>query len=129
LLYGLFIVFRSTIELRGAGFIGWIKDLSMPDTVYTLPFSIPIYGNGVNVLPLLMGATMIWQQKMSVTDPKQKAMVYMMPIFFILLFNTFPSGLNLYYALFNVLSILQQKLSQKTPAPQSNDKAKKLKQR
>jgi YidC/Oxa1 family membrane protein insertase len=109
LLWGLFIVFRSTIELRGQGFVWWIKDLSAPDVVATLPFSIPMYGNSVCVLPLFMGATMLIQQKMTVTDPKQKMMVYFMPLFLTLLFNQFPSGLNLYYALFNLLSILQQK--------------------
>ncbi len=109
LLWALFIVFRSTIELRSQGFVWWIKDLSSPDTIATLPFSIPFYGDSVNVLPILMGVTMLVQQKMSVTDPKQKAMIYFMPVFFTLLFNSFPSGLNLYYALFNVLSIIHQK--------------------
>ncbi len=109
LLWALFIVFRSTIELRSQGFVWWIRDLSSPDTIATLPFSIPFYGDSVNVLPILMGVTMLVQQKMSVTDPKQKAMIYFMPIFFTLLFNSFPSGLNLYYALFNVLSIIHQK--------------------
>jgi YidC/Oxa1 family membrane protein insertase len=112
LLIALFQVFQSTIELRQAEFIWWIKDLSLPDTVALLPFSIsiPLYGNKVNVLPLFMGITMFIQQKMTMKDPKQKAMVYFMPIFFTLLFNGFPSGLNLYYAFFNVLSILQDKL-------------------
>ena len=109
LLYALFIVFRSTIELRGAAFFGWIRDLSAPDTVFTLPFSIPLYGNGVNILPIVMGLTMFYQQKMTIQDPKQKAMVYIMPIFFTLIFNQFPSGLTLYYTLFNVLSLIQQK--------------------
>ena len=109
LLYGLFIIFRTTIELRGEPFMFWIKDLSQPDTIATLPFSIPMYGDSVNILPIFMGITMIIQQKMSITDPKQKAMVYMMPIVFTLLFNSFPSGLNLYYALFNLLTIAQQK--------------------
>lgn len=109
LLWALYIVFRSTIELRLQGFVWWIKDLSGPDTIYTLPFSLPLYGDSVNVLPILMGATMILQQKMSITDPKQKAMVYIMPIFMMLLFNGFPSGLNLYYTLFNVISIVHQK--------------------
>lgn len=111
LLFGLFIVFRSTIELRGEGFFLWITDLSAPDTIYTFPgnFSLPLYGNTINILPLVMGATMFIQQKMTVTDPKQKIMVYFMPIFLTLLFNSFPSGLNLYYALFNILSIVQQK--------------------
>lgn len=111
LLFALFVVFRTTIELRGQGFFWWIKDLSAPDTIFTFPgnFSLPLYGNSINVLPVLMGITMFIQQKMTITDPKQKMMVYFMPIFFTLLFNNFPSGLNLYYALFNLLSIAQQK--------------------
>jgi len=109
LLWALYIVFRTTISLRQEGFFWWIKDLSGPDTVFTLPFSIPMYGNGVNILPLLMGLTMIVQQKMSISDPKQKAMVYFMPIFMTLLFNNFPSGLNLYYTLFNIIAIIHQK--------------------
>ncbi len=125
LLWGLFIVFRSTIELRGQGFFLWITDLSAPDTIFTLPFSIPLYGDTVNILPLIMGATMLLQQKMTTTDPKQKAMVYIMPLFLTLLFNRFPSGLNLYYALFNVLSILQQKYLIKEAGQQNKEVKKK----
>ena len=109
LLIGLFIVFRSTIELRGAEFIWWISDLSKPDTIFTLPFSLPIYGNHVTVLPIVMALSMFLQQKSTISDPRQKMMIYFMPVFFLLLFNTFPSGLNLYYTLFNFLTILQQK--------------------
>ncbi|MDZ7261380.1 MAG: membrane protein insertase YidC, partial [candidate division KSB1 bacterium] len=130
LLYALFIVFRSTIELRGAKFIWWIKDLSVPDTVAVLPFSIPFYGRLVNVLPLFMGATMLIQQKMTVKDPRQKGMVYLMPLFFTLLFNTFPSGLNLYYALFNLFSILQQKfITDRIEIQQEDVESVKLKKR
>jgi YidC/Oxa1 family membrane protein insertase len=114
LLYALFIVFQSTIELRGAGFFGWIRDLSAPDTVFQLPFSLPFYGNNVNVLPVVMGVTMLWQQKMTIQDPKQKAMVYLMPILFVFLFNNFPSGLTLYYTVFNVFTIIQQKMIKNT---------------
>lgn len=115
LLYALFVVFRSTIEFRQAPFFGWISDLSAPDTIFTLPFSIPFYGNGVNVLPLFMGVTMFIQQKMSITDPKQKVLIYLMPVMFTLIFNNLPSGLNLYYALFNVFSIIQQAWISKKP--------------
>jgi len=55
-----------------------------------------------------MGITMFIQQKMTVKDPRQKMMVWMMPILMTLLFNSFPSGLNLYYFVFNLLSIAQQ---------------------
>ena len=110
LLIALFIVFRSTIQLRGAMFIpGWITDLSQPDTLFMLPFSLPMYGDQFNLLPILMALTMIFQSKMTMQDPKQKMMVYVMPIFMLVIFNRFPSGLNLYYTLFNLLTIIQQK--------------------
>ena len=111
LLISLFQVFRSTIELRGAYFFGWITDLSSPDTIFYLPFTIPLYGDQVSVLPIIMGASMFIQQKMMPTQAsgQQKYMSYFMTGFFVLLFNNFPSGLNLYYTLFNVLTILQQK--------------------
>ena len=111
LLWAFFIVFRTTIELRGQPFIWWVKDLSVPDVIYTLPFSIPLYGNGVTVLALIMGITMFVQQKVSGAgnNPQQKPMMYMMTGMFFLLFNQFPSGLNLYYAFSNILSIFQQR--------------------
>ncbi len=124
LLIALFEVFRTTIELRGASFIWWITDLSKPDTVFDLGFSIPIYGSGVNVLPIIMGVTMLIQQLQTMSsDPRQKMMGYFMTGFFTLLFNTFPSGLTLYYTLFNLLTIIQQKfITQDAP-----DKSKKKK--
>jgi YidC/Oxa1 family membrane protein insertase len=109
ILFALYSVFRSAIELRQASFFGWITDLSVPDVAFTLPFSIPLMGTGdVSGLALAMGITMFIQQKMTVTDPRQKAMVWMMPIMMTLLFNGLPSGLNLYYFVFNLLSIGQQ---------------------
>ncbi|MFQ5601789.1 MAG: membrane protein insertase YidC [bacterium] len=122
LLIALFNVFRSTIELRQAEFIWWITDLSRPDTIATLPKAIPLYGDTVNILPIFMGVTMFIQQKLTMKDPKQKAMIYFMPIFFTLLFNSFPSGLNLYYALFNLFSIFQEKLIPHKPKPQAEVK-------
>ena len=113
LLFALFVVFRTTIELRSEPFVWWIKDLSAPDAIFTLPFSVPIYGSHVAVLPILMVISMFIQQKMMTgpaQQPQQKTMQYFMTAFFFLMFNTFPSGLNLYYTLFNVLTIAQQKL-------------------
>lgn len=113
LLFALFQVFRTTIELRAEPFIWWITDLSSPDTVFMLPFKIPIYGNQVSILPILMVVSMFIQQKMmsgAAQQPQQKTMQYFMSVFFFLMFNGFPSGLNLYYTLFNVLTIAQQKL-------------------
>ena len=114
LLFALFQVFRTTIELRAEPFVWWIKDLSAPDAVFTLPFSIPIYGSHVAILPILMVVSMFIQQRMmsggAAQQPQQKTMQYFMTGFFFLMFNSFPSGLNLYYTLFNVLTIAQQKL-------------------
>ena len=121
LLFALFTVFRSTIELRGEPFIWWIKDLSAPDIIFYLPFKIPLYGNYVCALPILMALSMFAQQKMMMTggtaqQEQQKLMQYFMMGFFFLIFNSFPSGLNLYYTLFNLLTIVQQKLT--GPKPQ-----------
>jgi len=125
LLLALFQVFRTTIELRAEPFVWWIRDLSAPDTIIHLPFTIPIYGNQISVLPILMVVSMFIQQRMmapGAQQPQQKTMQYFMTGFFFLMFNSFPSGLNLYYTLFNILTILQQKLvpstaQTKPPAP------------
>ena len=103
----LYAVFRNTIELRGESFL-WIKDLSAPDTVFHLPRELPLYGDAFNILPIIMAVTMFIQQKISMRDPKQAYMVYMMPIFLFFLFNNFSSGLVLYWTLFNLLTILQE---------------------
>jgi YidC/Oxa1 family membrane protein insertase len=130
-LIALFTVFRSTIELRGQPFILWVKDLSVPDVVFTLPFSIPLYGDGVTILALIMGVTMFVQQKLSGTgaNPQQKPMMYMMSAMFFLIFNQFPSGLNLYYAFSNILAIFQQRNVRKhlltdEPTPPTEKKVK-----
>ncbi len=129
ILYALWAVFSATIELRQAAFIGWIKDLSTPDVIATLPFRLPIVNiDQISGLALLMGVTMFVQQKMSVKDPRQKMMVWMMPVMLTLLFNGFPSGLNLYYFVFNLLSIAQQAYVNKThkdePLKKVEDKKK-----
>ncbi len=119
ILIAMFNLFRTTIELRGAAFGGlefWISDLSLPDTVGTF------MGFDINLLPIIMSATMILQQKMmspstAATNPQMKNMPYIMTAVFFFMFYTFPSGLNLYYTLFNVMSILQQKLTPNKPLP------------
>lgn len=102
-------MFQSALDLRQQPFFGWIKDLSQPDVIYNLGFKFPLFGvQEISGLALLMGVTTFVQQKMSVKDPKQQALVYVMPVMLTLLFMSFPSGLNLYYFMFNVLSIAQQ---------------------
>jgi YidC/Oxa1 family membrane protein insertase len=92
----LYNVLLNAIELRGAPFILWIKDLSARDPYY--------------ILPIAMGISMVIQQKMtpSTMDPKQAKMMMLMPIVFTFLFLTFPSGLVLYWLVNNILAIIQQ---------------------
>ena len=121
-LFSLFIVFRSTIQLRSQPFIWWIDDLAAPDTL-SLGFQLPFIGDSIHVLPILMGFTMIWQSKMTMTDPKQKAMIYFMPVFLIFIFYSLPSGLNLYYAIFNILSMVQTRMIKKKMHPEGESKS------
>lgn len=92
----LYYVLIESVELRHAPFILWIHDLSAADPYY--------------VLPLLMGASMLLQQKLSPTppDPVQAKVMMALPIVFTFLFLSFPSGLVLYWVVNNTLSILQQ---------------------
>lgn len=108
ILYALYSLFSASIELRHAPFVGWITDLSVPDVLISLPISLPLLGNYISGLTMAMGITMFVQQRQTVTDPTQKAMIWMMPIFMTIMFNHFPAGLNLYYFVFNILSIGQQ---------------------
>jgi YidC/Oxa1 family membrane protein insertase len=108
ILYALWATLSSAIDIRQEGFAFWIHDLSIPDPIIHLPISVPLLGNTISGLALLMGITLFLQQKMMITDPKQKALVYIMPVMLTLMFNHLPSGLNLYYLTFNLLSIGQQ---------------------
>ena len=102
-------MFQSAIDLRQQPFVGWITDLSQPDVIFSLGTKLPLVGiQEISGLAVLMGITTFVQQKMTIKDPKQQALIYMMPIMLTLLFMSFPSGLNLYYFMFNVLSIAQQ---------------------
>ena len=104
---GLFYALRSTIQLRQSPFFGWIDDLSAPESLFDLPgLGIP-----VRVLPLVMGATMVLQQKITPmqADPAQaRMMMTIMPIMMTFVFYQFPSGLVLYWMVSNVLAISHQ---------------------
>jgi len=104
---GLFYALRSTIQLRQAPFFGWINDLSVPEAL----FDIPGLGMPVRLLPLIMGASMVIQQRITPTqvDPAQaKMMMIVMPIMMTVLFYQFPSGLVLYWLVSNILAISHQ---------------------
>jgi YidC/Oxa1 family membrane protein insertase len=109
---GLYNVLLQSIELRHAPFLGWMHDLSQPDRLGSLaiPFVEPA---GIPVMTLLMGASMILQQKMtpSTADPAQQRVMMIMPVMFTVMFVNFPSGLVLYWLSNNILSIAQQWLS------------------
>ncbi|MEM6288457.1 MAG: membrane protein insertase YidC [Bacteroidota bacterium] len=115
LLITLWRFFQSTLVLRGEPFL-WAADLSAPDPILNLPFTIPFYGNFVAGFTLLMGLSMIVSMRLSSTGAiggQQKVLMYMMPAVFFLFFNRFPSGLSLYYLAFNIFSIFQQRLINK----------------
>ncbi len=113
---GLYQVLWRSIYLKGSDFL-WIKDLSAPDRLFILPFSLPFLGNEFNILPILMAVVMFFQQKitsqnMVYSDPKmatqQKMMTTMLPIFLGFVFYKFSSGLSLYFITFYLLSTLTQ---------------------
>jgi YidC/Oxa1 family membrane protein insertase len=112
--FALYVVLRSAVELRFASFL-WIRDLSEPEGL--LAGSIPLVGD-LNILPLLMTATMIWQQHLTPTsgDPQQKKIMMLMPVFFLFLFYGMPSALNLYWTVSQLLAIAQLLHQQKKPA-------------
>ncbi|MEN8183918.1 MAG: membrane protein insertase YidC [Myxococcota bacterium] len=104
---GLYYALQSSIELRQAPFMLWINDLSAPETLFTIPeLDLP-----VRVLPLLMGASMVLQQRLTPTtiDPAQaRMMMTVMPVMFTVMFYRFPSGLVLYWFVSNLLGIVHQ---------------------
>ena len=108
----LYQVLMRAIELRGAPFMLWITDLSGPDTLFGhIPAVLPLVGGlALGPLPILMGATMFIQQKMtpSTMDPTQAKMMLMMPLIFTFVFLNMASGLVLYWLIGNVLGIIQQ---------------------
>ncbi|MCK5178282.1 MAG: YidC/Oxa1 family insertase periplasmic-domain containing protein, partial [Candidatus Omnitrophica bacterium] len=113
---GLYQVLWRSVSFKGAPFL-WIKDLSQPDRLFIFPFSFPIMGNELNLLPLVMVVVMFFQQKLTaknmvVTDPsqaaQQKMMATIMPIFLGFIFYKFASGLTLYFTMFYFFSTFTQ---------------------
>lgn len=109
-LFGLYQVFRSTFEFRQAYFCSIWPDLSQPDV---FPY----------IMPIIMCVAMFFQQKLSMTDPKYKAMTYLMPIMFFFLFKGLPVGLVLYWTFFSLLSVVET-LTIKKPQRLANPEVK-----
>jgi len=113
--FALYKVLFVTIDMRHAPFFGWIKDLSAPDptSVFNLFGLLPFEVSGffsLGAWPLIMGFTMIIQQKLNptVADPTQAKVLKWMPYIFTIVLAAFPAGLVIYWAWNNLLSIIQQ---------------------
>lgn len=117
ILFAMFRFFPVSIELRQEHFL-WATDLSTYDSIMTLPFTIPLYGNHVSLFTLLMTASTLLTMKMTSASPGSdqpgmKMMMYMMPVMFMLILNNFSSGLTYYYFLANVLTYAQNMISKR----------------
>ncbi|MHC1768296.1 MAG: membrane protein insertase YidC [Verrucomicrobiia bacterium] len=113
--FGFYRMLQSAIELRGAQFL-WACDLSQPDTIWVIPgLNFPL-----NPLPLLMGATMLWQARLTPVspgmDPVQQKLMKYMPLIFMVFLYSFSAGLTLYWTVQNLLTIAQMKLTRTKPA-------------
>ncbi|MDX2195312.1 MAG: membrane protein insertase YidC [Cytophagales bacterium] len=112
-LLAMFNFFPNAIELRQQSFL-WAEDLSSYDSIASLPFSIPFYGDHVSLFALLMTASTLlytWYNSQmnvsSITGPMM-AMQYIMPLVFMFVMNTMPAGLSFYYFVSNMVTIGQQ---------------------
>jgi YidC/Oxa1 family membrane protein insertase len=117
ILFAMFRFFPVSIELRQEHFL-WATDLSTYDSILTLPFKIPMYGDHVSLFTLLMTASTLLTMKMTGSSPGQdqpgmKMMMYMMPVMFMVMLNNFSSGLTYYYFLANILTYLQNIISKR----------------
>ena len=105
----------QSIEIRQQGFL-WANDLSSPDIIFNLPFTIPFYGDFVAGFCMLMGISMVIQMRIQSTpsaNAQTKMIMYFMPIMIFVIFNRWASGLNLYYLCYNILTALQQRVINK----------------
>jgi len=116
--FALFRTLQSSFEMRQAPFAAWIGDLSAPDQLFQLPFSLPVLGEWFNLLPILMGVASFVQMKLtpkniSGDDPQakmQQRMMQMMPLLFPIMLYNFASGLALYWTTSTIISIGEQVL-------------------
>jgi len=110
-LFAFYSMLSQAIEIRGADFFGWIVDLSRPDPLY--------------ITPILMGATMFWQQKITPTsaDPVQQRVMMIMPLMFTFMFLSYPSGLVIYWTISNLWAIGQQYLTTNLLPPPAKAKS------
>jgi YidC/Oxa1 family membrane protein insertase len=111
---GFFYMLRTSSELRFAEFL-WIADLSQPEKLFSWGFSIPILGQYFNLLPFLMGITMFYQMRMTPAagSSEQQAILKFMPVMMVVMLYNFGAGLCLYWTVQNLMTILQQTITNK----------------
>jgi len=118
--FALFRFFPSNIDLRQKGFL-WADDLSAYDSIYELPFRIPMYGSHISLFPILASLAIFFYMKMSqdqqmgMQQPQQegmpdmqkmmKMMMYLSPVMMLVFFNMYASSLSLYYFVSNLLTV------------------------
>jgi YidC/Oxa1 family membrane protein insertase len=124
--WALYAVLRNAIEMRGAALGLWLNDLSQPDALFGhLPQGLPMVGGAaIGLVPLLMGASSIVQTLMTSTDKKNLALTIIMPVFITLIFLNMPSGLQLYWFLYNILSIGENLIAMRGGMPWSKTKSR-----
>ncbi len=124
ILFALYQVLKNVIQLRQAPFGLWITDLSIPNSLFHFGTKLPLIGESMSGITLLLVITMFLQQMFTITDPRQKQMAYIMPIVFIFMFNNLPSGVGLYYFMFNIFGLLQQFYLTKIATPPTLEELK-----
>lgn len=111
ILFAMYRLLNRMVELKGATFL-WIKDLSLPDAIYTFSGPIPVLNiTSLNILPIIMVAMQIVSSLMmpdTQSNKQAKIMMWSMPIFFFFIFYNVASGLVLYWTIMNVLNMVQQ---------------------
>jgi len=110
--FGFYTMLGSAVELRNSGFL-WVEDLSQPDTL------MRIAGFPINILPIIMGGTMVWQMAISpkTGDVAQQRIMMLMPLMFLAFCYNYASGLALYWTTQNLFSIVQLYLTRNEPLP------------
>jgi YidC/Oxa1 family membrane protein insertase len=138
--FALFALLGTAVELRGAPFLLWMDDLSAPDVLVTLPFTIPLIIteiDAIRILPIINGLTQFLQQKFvggmaPATDNTQAKIMQFLPLIFVFLFYNWASGFVLYWLCNNVFTVAQQYLTQnrdsdETETPKTSKKSNPLK--
>lgn len=127
--FAMYRVLANMVELRGAGFILWINDLSRPEIL--IPFGTKMLGlEGIGLMAVLLGLMIFLQQKLTGTSTtgaagqQQKMMMYVMPFMMAFLFMRFASGLTLYWLVFNILTFIHQEYIKKNLAREANAEGK-----